>query len=93
MLRIPSPFPARGTRQEKETMKRKTENQWNRAMNRSGCGDLTIPDRYCTGPKNGHGRRGAYPSRMVGVPRQEHPSGSADFQSAIPEGTGKDGDT
>ena len=74
-------------------MKLKSGNQWNRALNGSRCGDLTKPDRYCTGSKNGHGGQEAYPSHMAGVPKRENPSCSADIGSAIPEGTGKEGET
>jgi len=79
--------------QEKETMKLKSENQKNRAMNGNRCGDHTLPDRYCTGSKNGYGTQQVNPFRMAGVPKREYPSCSADIRSAIPEGTGKQGDT
>ena len=74
-------------------MKLKSENQKNRVMNGNRCGDLTRPDRYRTGSKNGYGGQKAYPSRMAGVPKREYPSCSADIRSAIPEGFGKEGDT
>jgi len=62
-------------------------------MNGSGCGDLTLPDRYCTGSKNGYSGQVAYLSRMARVTKREYPSCSADIRSAIPEGFGKEGDT
>ena len=74
-------------------MNLKSENQKNRAMNGNRCSDHTLPDRYRTGSKNGYGGQVAYPSRMAGVPKREHPSCSADIGSAIPEGTGKQGET
>ena len=79
--------------QEKEIMRLKSENQKNRAMNGSGCGDLTLPDRYRTGSKNGYSGQVAYPSRMAGVPKRENPSCSGDIGSAIPEGISKEGDS
>ena len=74
-------------------MKLKSEDQKNRAMNGSRCGDLTLPDRYCTGSKNGYGTQQVNPFRMAGVPKRENPSCSAGIRSAIPEGFGKEGDT
>ena len=74
-------------------MKLKSENQRNRVMNGNRCGDHTLPDRYCTGSKNGYGTQQVNPFRMAGVPKREYPSCSADIGSAIPEGTGKQGDT
>jgi len=74
-------------------MKLKSENQKNRAMNGSRCGDHILPDRYRTGSKNGYYGQVTYPSRMAGVTKREYPSCSADIRSAIPEGFGKEGDT
>ena len=74
-------------------MKLKSENQRNRVMNGNRCGDNILPDRYRTGSKNGYGTQQVHPFRMAGVPKRENPSGPADIRSAIPEGTGKEGDT
>jgi hypothetical protein len=74
-------------------MKLKSENQKNRAMNGNRCGDLSKPDRYCTGSKNGHEIQQGELSSLAGVPKQENPSCSVDIRSAIPEGFGKEGDT
>jgi hypothetical protein len=78
--------------QEKEIMKLKSENQKNRAINGNRFGDLTLPDRYRTGSKNGYSGQVAYPFRMAGVPKREYPSCSVDIRSAIPEGIRKQGD-
>jgi len=55
-------------------------------MNGSGCSDHTLPDRYRTGSENGHGAQQAYPSRMAGGAKGDHPSGPADSWTAIPQG-------
>jgi hypothetical protein len=74
-------------------MKLKSENQKNRAMNGNRFGDLTLPDRYRTGSKNGYGTQQVNPFRMADVPKREYPSCSVDIRSAIPEGCGNEGAT
>jgi hypothetical protein len=79
----------------------KSENQkklkMNQTMNGSGWGDLTIPDRYCTGSENGHEIQQGELSSLAGVPKREYPhvqrkSGLRSRQELvtreIPDGTG-----
>ena len=74
-------------------MKPTSENQKNRAMNGSRCSDNTLPDRYRTGSENVHEEQQVYPPRMAGVPKRDHPSGSADIRPEIPKGIVPTGDT
>ena len=74
-------------------MRLNSENQKNRAMNGSRCSDHNLPDHYRTGSKNGHGAQQVYLSRSAGVPKGDHPPGSADIWYKIPKGVVPEGDT
>ena len=62
-------------------------------MNGSRCSDHTLPDRYRTGSENVHEEQQVSPSRIAGVPKRDHPSGSADIRPEIPKGIVPEGDT
>jgi len=79
--------------QEEETMRLRTGNQKNLAMDGSRCSYHIPPARHQTGPENGHGAQRAYPSRMAGAVKGAYPPGSADSWSKIPKGIIPEGDT
>ena len=78
-------------------MKLKSENQRNRVMNGNRCGDHILPDRYCTGSKNGYGTRQVNPFvlpvyRSGNIPPVQRISGQRSrkelVKMEIPDGAG-----